>query len=65
LYAAFIACIVFLPEIIKGTLQERSIAETAFAAFAFGLANGFVREKSHSIFPTIVFHAIGVSVFVF
>ena len=65
LYAAFIACIVFLPEIIKGTLQARSIAETAFAAFVFGLANGFVRERSHSIFPAIVFHAIAVSVFVF
>jgi len=33
------------------------MAETAFAAYAFGLANGIVRERSHSIFPAIVFRA--------
>lgn len=65
LYAAFITCMVFLPEIFKGTLPAKSTAETAFAAFAFGLANGFVRERSHSVFPAVVFHAMAVSVFVF
>jgi hypothetical protein len=34
------------------------MAETAFAAFAFGLANGIVRERSNSIFLAIVFRAI-------
>jgi hypothetical protein len=58
LYAAFITGLLFLPEIFKGTFQAQSIAETAFAAFAFGLVNGVVRERSHSIFPAIVFHAI-------
>jgi hypothetical protein len=42
-----------------------SFPETAFAAFAFGLANGVVRERSHSIFPAIAFHIIAVAVFVF
>ncbi|RLC16746.1 MAG: hypothetical protein DRI24_07565 [Deltaproteobacteria bacterium] len=65
LYASFITCLVFLPEIFKGAFQVESIPETAFAAFAFGLANGVVRERSHSIFPAIVFHAIAVAVFVF
>jgi len=65
LYASFITCLVFLPEIFKGASQVESIPETAFAAFAFGLANGVVRERSHSIFPAIVFHAIAVAVFIF
>jgi len=65
MYAAFITCIVFLPEIFKGTIPAKSIVETAFAAIVFGLANGFVRERSHSIFPAIVFHALSVVVFVF
>jgi len=64
-YAAFITCIVFLPEIFKGTFQAKTIVETAFAAIVFGLANGFVRERSHSIFPAIVFHAIALAVFIF
>ena len=65
LYAAFITCLVFLPEIFKLTFQAKSIAKTAFAAIVFGLANGFVRERSHSIFPTIVFHAMALAVFIF
>lgn len=65
LYASFIICLVFLPKIFNGALQMESFAETAFAAFAFGLANGVVRERSHSIFPAIAFHTIAVAVFVF
>ena len=65
LYAAFITCLVFLPEIFKVTFQAKSIAKTAFAAIVFGLANGFVRDRSHSIFPTIVFHAMALTVFIF
>ncbi|MDX2447902.1 MAG: CPBP family intramembrane metalloprotease [Desulfobacterales bacterium] len=65
LYAAFITGFLFLPEIFKGTFQAQSIAETAFAAFVFGLVNGVVRERSHSIFPAIVFHAIAFLVIVF
>ncbi|MBW1891092.1 MAG: CPBP family intramembrane metalloprotease [Deltaproteobacteria bacterium] len=58
LYAAFITSFLFLPEIFKGTFQAQTMAETAFAAFSFGLVNGVVRERSHSIFPAIVFHLI-------
>ena len=65
LFAAFVTCITFLPAIYKGTFQAHSIAETAFAAFAFGLANGIVRERSHSIFPTIAFHAIALAAVAF
>ena len=65
LYTSFIIGLVFLPKIFNGAFQMESISETAFAAFAFGLANGIVRERSHSIFPAILFHIIAVAVFVF
>ncbi|MEN8243611.1 MAG: type II CAAX endopeptidase family protein [Thermodesulfobacteriota bacterium] len=65
LYAAFITGLLFHSEIFTGTFQLQSMAETAFAAFAFGLANGVVRERSHSILPAIVFHLIGFIVIAF
>jgi len=60
LYASFITGLLILPEVSKGTFHAQSTAETAFAAFAFGLVNGVVRERSHSIFPAIVFHIVAV-----
>jgi hypothetical protein len=65
LYAVFITCLLFIPGIFKGAFEAQSIAEAAFAAFVFGLANGVVRERSHSIFPAIVFHTIAVSAMAF
>jgi membrane protease YdiL (CAAX protease family) len=65
LYALFITCLIFAPEITNGAFQVESVPETAFAAFVFGLANGVVRERSHSLLPAIGFHVIAVSVFVF
>jgi len=64
LYVAFTICLLFVPEIFKGIFQAQSIAETAFAAFAFGLANGIVRERCHS-FPAIVFRAIAFAAMAF
>ncbi|MCG6908522.1 MAG: CPBP family intramembrane metalloprotease [Deltaproteobacteria bacterium] len=58
LYAAFITGLLFLPEIFEGGFRAQPMAETAFAAFSFGLVNGVVRERSHSIFPPIIFHLI-------
>ena len=60
LYAAFITGLLFLPDIFNGTIQSQLMAETAFAAFSFGLVNGVVRERSHSILPAIVFHLIAL-----
>ena len=65
LYAAFITCLLFLPETAEGTFQAQSMAETAFAAFAFGLVNGVVRERSLSILPAVVFHAMALAVMAF
>jgi Type II CAAX prenyl endopeptidase Rce1-like len=63
LYAGFITCLTFLPEMSKEAFQAKIVAETALAAFAFGLANGIVRERSHSIFPAIAFHVLAIAVF--
>lgn len=63
LYAGFITCLTFLPEMTKGVLQTKIVAETAFAALAFGLANGIVRERSQSILPAVAFHLIALAVF--
>jgi membrane protease YdiL (CAAX protease family) len=65
IYAAFIIGLIFLPRTFKGAFQETSMTGTALAAFAFGLANGLVRERSHSILPAIVFHAAALGIFVF
>ena len=65
LYAGFITCLTLLPEMSEGIFQTKVVAETAFAAFALGLANGFVRERSRSIFPAVAFHVMAMAVFVF
>ena len=64
LYAAFIACLVFFPNILGEALSIKSISSCLFAAAAFGLAVGFVRERSQSVFPAIVFHSAGVGIFI-
>jgi hypothetical protein len=65
LFAAFITCLVFLPQISQGVFPAKSMTQTAVAAFVFGVANAFVRERSHSILPAIVFHATAVGIFFF
>jgi len=56
LYAAFMGYIKILPglpDVNLGVLTAGGL----FAAFAFGLAAGFARERSQSILPAISFHA--------
>jgi len=38
-----------------------AVFETAFAALAFGLAAGFVRERSMSVLPGVVLHALSMA----
>jgi membrane protease YdiL (CAAX protease family) len=64
LYAAFIVGIVFMPDMLHGDFQVQVILERTFAAFGFGLAAGFVRERSHSVFPAILFHSAAMAVFI-
>ncbi len=64
LYAAFIAYLVLLPNLLQGTFQMKVIVKCLFAAFAFGLAVGFVRERSQSVLPAILFHIIAITILV-
>ncbi|MBW1866274.1 MAG: hypothetical protein JRI38_00795 [Deltaproteobacteria bacterium] len=60
LYAAFIAYLNFSPMTFQGHFQILPAVKAVFAAFAFGLAAGFVRERSQSIMPALLFHTIAV-----
>ena len=64
LYAAFVAYLVLLPIILQGALSVKVAVVCVFAAIVFGMAAGFVRERSQSIIPAILFHAAAMSFFV-
>lgn len=64
LYAAFIVYLVFFPNVLKGIFHLKAIVTCLFAAFIFGLSAGFVRERSQSVLPAILFHAIAITVFI-
>lgn len=63
LYAVFVVWLVFSPVVPSGEFELRSVAEHLFAAFAFGLAIAFARERSQSLLPPIFFHAAAMTVF--
>ena len=60
LYAAFIAYLALIPNFLRGSLSWRVMFECVFASTAFGIAAGFVRERSQSVFPAIIFHVAGI-----
>ena len=60
LYTAFIAYLDFSSTTIQGVVQILPAVKTVFAAFAFGLAGGFVRERSQSILPVVLFHTLAI-----
>ena len=62
LYAAFIAYLVMLPDILHGALQVKVAVICVLAAIAFGLAAAIVRERSQSVFPSIFLHATAMTV---
>jgi hypothetical protein len=64
LYAAFIAYLILLPNILQGALTAKVAVFCLFAAISFGIAAGFVRERSQSVFPAIFFHAFAMTFFV-
>ncbi len=65
LYGVFVTCLVLLPDIREGAFQPGLATRSLFAAFAFGFANGFVRERSQSILPAVLFHSAAMVVFLF
>jgi hypothetical protein len=64
LYATFIVYLALLPNILQGVLHMKVIVTCLFAAFIFGLSAGFVRERSQSVLPAILFHVIAITVFI-
>lgn len=61
LYSFFITYFYFPSGIPDGRDQLVAGLETAFAALAFGLAAGFVRERSMSLVPGVVFHIVSMA----
>jgi hypothetical protein len=62
-YAVFLASLLLLPDILLSGLKAAAWVECLLAGFVLGLANGFVRDRSQSVFPAILFHALGMAVF--
>lgn len=64
LYAGFIGYLVLFPNILIGALSMKAILSCLFAATAFGIAAGFVRERSQSVFPAVLFHSAAIGIFI-
>jgi hypothetical protein len=60
LYAAFIAYLNLRPTSFNGPAGILAMIKLTFAAFAFGLAGGFVRERSMSIVSVLICHIIAL-----
>ncbi len=58
LYAAFLGWMVFSPHLSGGGVSLATAARVLFAGFAFGVSSGFVRERSQSLFPAVLFHGL-------
>jgi hypothetical protein len=63
LYAVFLASLLLLPDILVKGLQAAAAVECLMAGFVLGLASGFVRERSQSVFPALLFHVLSMAVF--
>jgi membrane protease YdiL (CAAX protease family) len=61
LYSVCIAVVLLYPAFLQNGLHAQATAACLAAAFGLGLVSGWVREKSQSIFPGILFHALGVA----
>ncbi|MGE5257304.1 MAG: CPBP family intramembrane glutamic endopeptidase [Hyphomicrobiales bacterium] len=59
LYSAFLVCLLLYPDYLRHGFQANTTAECFLAALVLGLSIGFVRERSQSIFPAILSHALG------
>jgi hypothetical protein len=65
LYALFTTALVLGPDLMPAAHQSMEVLRTFLAALGLGLMAGLVREKSHSLLPSILFQAVAVTVLVF
>jgi hypothetical protein len=61
LYAAFLTGTLLYQNYLQNGFQAISTIECLFAALVIGLSTAFVRERSQSIFPSVLFHAMGMA----
>ncbi len=65
LYAVCMVCILLYPDYLQHSFQARATAQCLFAALLIGLSTAWVRERSQSVLPAILFHALGMAAVVF
>jgi hypothetical protein len=64
LYSLFLVCLLLYPDYLRNGFRAEATAECLLASLVLGLSTGFVRERSQSVFPAILFHALGMSALV-
>ncbi|MDP4164960.1 MAG: CPBP family intramembrane metalloprotease, partial [Bacillota bacterium] len=60
LYSGFMVYLLLFSGHLQNGFQAKATAGCLFAAFVLGLSTSFVRERSQSVFPAIIFHALGM-----
>jgi hypothetical protein len=65
LYAVCMVCILLYPGYLQNGFQAKATAQCLLAALVVGLSTAWVRERSQSVFPAILFHALGMAAVVF
>ena len=61
LYAVFLTSILQYQNFLQNGFQVLSTVGCLFGALVLGFSTAFVRERSQSIFPSILFHAMGMA----
>ena len=65
LYAGCMVCILLYPDYLQNGFHVEAAAQCLFAALVIGLSTAWVRERSQSALPAILFHALGMAAVVF
>ncbi|MBL0713051.1 MAG: hypothetical protein JJV98_05060 [Desulfosarcina sp.] len=65
IYAFFPVFLMLWHDLIPRPGQIATVVQTIFAALALGLMAGLIRERSHSLFPGILFQAVAMLILIF
>jgi hypothetical protein len=61
LYSVFMVCVLLYPDYLGKGFQITMAVECLVAAWVLGLFIGALRERSQSVLPGILFHALGLA----
>jgi hypothetical protein len=64
LYSGFMVYLLLFPDYLQNAFQVQATAGCLLAALVLGFSTGFVRERSQSVFPAMLFHALGMAVLI-